>query len=139
MKLKTETYKIYLVPCVISSLLPPHIQDFVLSLVELNEVLYLSPACQSPFGWQHKGVSATPSSFESAANLLGVHSAPSSRSLLKLLKRTGPSSDPHTAATHPTTLCSVITALWTQPFDYFSVHLTVCSLSPYLTGSLRGT
>jgi len=43
---------------------------------------------------QLSGVSTTPSSFMSSADLLRVHSIPSSRSLMKKLNKTGPSTDP---------------------------------------------
>ena len=43
---------------------------------------------------QPSGVSATPPSFVSSANLLQVHSIPSSLSLMSKLNKTGPSTDP---------------------------------------------
>ena len=43
---------------------------------------------------QPAGVSTTPPSFVSSANVLRVHSNSSSRSLMKKLNKTGPSTDP---------------------------------------------
>ena len=43
---------------------------------------------------QPSGVSATPPSFVSQANLVRVHSIPSSRSLMKMLKKTGHGTEP---------------------------------------------
>ena len=48
---------------------------------------------------QPSHVSATPSSFVSLADLLKVDTIPSSRSLMKILNSTGPSTAPHTFLT----------------------------------------
>jgi len=70
----------------------------------------------------------------SSANLLRVHSVPSSRSLMKMLNRTGPSTDPWgtpLVSSLKLDFMSQITTLWGWLFSSFSVHLTVCSSSPY--------
>lgn len=70
---------------------PSQLQDFALPHVEFHDI----PVC--PTVWNHEvqpfGVSATPHSFASTANLLRVHPAPFSRSLMKILNRIGPSID----------------------------------------------
>ncbi|KAK4828728.1 hypothetical protein QYF61_000719 [Mycteria americana] len=107
----------------------PWVQDS--TLVELYEV----PA--SPFSsisrplWmaaQPSGISATPPSFVSSVNLLKVHSAPTSRSLMKMLNRTEPSTD-----SWGTLLVTglqldclpLITTLRTQPVSPFSIQLLI--------------
>ncbi|KAK4827586.1 hypothetical protein QYF61_019488, partial [Mycteria americana] len=72
---------------------------------------------------QPSGLSATAPSFVSSANLLKVHSVPAFRTLIKILNRTGPS---------PLDFVPLITTLWAQLFSQFSIHLTVCSSSPYI-------
>ncbi|KAK4806792.1 hypothetical protein QYF61_005588 [Mycteria americana] len=105
----------------------------------LNFMRFLSAHFSSLFRslWmaaRSSAISATPPTFVSPANLLRVHSAPSSRSLMKMLNRTGPSIDPW--ATPLVTgiqldFVPLIATLWAQPFSQFSIHLTVCSSSPY--------
>ena len=56
------------------------------------------------------------------------------RSLMKMLNRIGPSIKPW--GTPQVTglqwdFVPLITTLWTRLFSHFSVHLTVCSISPY--------
>ena len=65
--------------------IPPQVQDSTLAFVKPHQ----GPPCQSFY------VSATPPSFISSADLLRVDSVPSSRSLMKMLKKIGPSTDPH--------------------------------------------
>jgi len=54
----------------------------------------------------------------------------SSRSLMKMLNRTGPGIDPWgtplVTGLQPDFML-LITMLWAQPFSQFSVHLAVCS------------
>ena len=74
---------------------------------------------------QPSGVSTTPLSLVSSANLLRVHSNASSRSLMKKLNKTGPSTDPWgTSLVTSLQLDSapLITTLWVLPFSQFSIH-----------------
>ena len=67
---------------------------------------------------QPSGVSATPPSFTSSPNLLRVRSAPSSRSLMKMLNRTGPRFDNyalHPSPPLPELLASNLTSLDPSP------------------------
>ena len=75
---------------------------------------------------QPSGVSTTPPSLVSSANLLMVHFNSSSRSLLKKLNKTGPSTDPWgTPLVTGLQLDSarLMTALWVLLFSQFSIHL----------------
>ncbi|GAB0181629.1 hypothetical protein GRJ2_000628200 [Grus japonensis] len=69
------------------------------------------------------------------SKLAGLHSAPSSRSLMKILNRTGPSIDPWTTPLVTglqLDFVPLITTLWAWPFSRFSIHLIVCLSSPYI-------
>ncbi|KAK1208189.1 ZFR protein, partial [Pygoscelis papua] len=84
---------------------------------------------------QPSGTSATAPSFVSSANLLRVHSAPSSRSLRKILNMTGPSIDPWgtlLVTSLQLGFILLITTLWALLFSQLSVHLTICSSSSYI-------
>jgi len=91
---------------------------------------------------QRSGVPTTPLSSVSSANLLRVHSVPSSSSLMKKLNKIGPSTDPWgTLQVTGLQLDSapLMTTLRALPFSQFSVHLTVYSSSPrFLVRSLGG-
>jgi len=68
------------------------------------------------------GASATPLSFVLSTDLLRVHSAPSSRSLMKMLTRSGPAVDPW--GTQLVTglqldFVWLVTSLWDRPFSQF--------------------
>jgi len=83
---------------------------------------------------QPSGVSATPLSFVSSGNLSKVQSIPSSRSLMKMLSETGPSTDPWgtlLAIGLQLDSAPLITAVWVLAVSQFSSHLTVHSSVPY--------
>lgn len=83
---------------------------------------------------QSCGVSATPPIVVSSANFQRVHFAPSVRSLMKKLKRTGSTID-SVGGVHPGSWwkgwysMTHIIFLWAWPLIQFSVHLTVYSSS----------
>lgn len=54
---------------------------------------HISPSCQSPCA-QPSGLSTSPPSYASSANLLRVHSASSSRPLMKMSNKVSSSTDP---------------------------------------------
>lgn len=108
-----------------------HVQDFTFPLVELHESpprLFLQPVKQVLALYD----STTPCCISSLSSLLsmkllGVHSMPVSRSLMKSFHSTGPSID--TGGIPPVTglqmNCSPrITMLWTWLFYKFSNHIT---------------
>lgn len=113
---------------VVHGVVPLQGQDFAVLLVELHEVP-IGPFFQlekvsldgSTTPWS---ISHPPSSM-SPANLLGVHSAVS---LMKMLNRIRPSIN-HRAPLLVTGLQLdfkvLVTTLWAQPFDQFSVHLII--------------
>ena len=83
---------------------------------------------------QSPGVSVTPFSFVSSENLLRMHSAPLSRSLMKMLYTTASSINPWSMillTDMQLDFMPLVTTLWTQPYSQFSVHLTV-----YLSSSI---
>ena len=71
-------------------------------------------------------------SFALSVNLLRIHSAPLSRSVMKIIKRIRSSIDPQCTLVTDLQLDFVplITTLWARPFSQFSIHLTVSS-GPY--------
>ena len=82
----------------VPEVVPPQVQDFAFSRVELHEVPvipFLQPAEVTLNGsmtlWC---LSATSSSFVSLAKPLRLRSVPSSRSLMKMLRSTAPDIDP---------------------------------------------
>lgn len=90
---------------------------------------HLSSLSRSP--WMTAALTwATALSFVSPANLFRVHCTSSSRSLMNIFNRTGPSIDPWD--TLPLTgiqsgFALLTTALWAQTFSQFSIHLTASS------------
>ncbi|KAF1498675.1 hypothetical protein FQV18_0005633, partial [Eudyptula minor novaehollandiae] len=84
---------------------------------------------------QPAGVSdISPPSFVSSANLLSTHSAPSSRPLMKMLNRTGASIEPwamQLVTGLQLDFVPPISTPWAWSFSRFSIHLPVCSFSPY--------
>ena len=95
-------------------------------LLNVIRFLYSQHSCLSWFHWIASGVSATPPSSVASANYMRVHSIPSSESLMKMLNKLGPSSDP-CGALLATGLqldsAPLITTLWALPVSQFSVHL----------------
>jgi len=84
-------------PVLVPGVVLPQVQDPALALVELHQVPLcptLQPVQVSLMAAQPSGVSTTPPSLVSPADLLRVHSNSSSRSLMKKLNKTGPSTDP---------------------------------------------
>ena len=80
------------------------------------------------------GISTTPPRFVSSENFLREHSAPSSRSIKKMLNRTGPTIDPWCTLLvtgFQLDFVPLIMTLWAWRFNYFWVYLTVFSFSPY--------
>ena len=78
------------------------------------------------------GVLVTCPSFVSSANLVRLHSVPSSRSLMKVLNRTGPSIyswGPLLVTGLQLDFVPLITTLWAWPFSQFSIHVSVCMIS----------
>ncbi|KAK4807043.1 hypothetical protein QYF61_018384 [Mycteria americana] len=66
--------------------------------------------------------STLPHNLVSSANLLRVHSIPSSRSLIKILNRTGPNTEPWgtpLVTGHQLDLTPVTTTLWARPSSQF--------------------
>ena len=75
----------------------PRCRTLHLPLLNLIRFLSAQLSSLSSSHWmaaQPSGVSTTPPSLVSSANLLRVHSNPSSRSLMKKLNKIGPSTDP---------------------------------------------
>lgn len=88
----------------VHGLVPPQVQDFSILLAELDDVPFspfLQPSEVPPGSRTSSCVSATPPSFLSSANLLRVRSAPSSNSLMEMLKNIGPSIDPRVCCQSP--------------------------------------
>lgn len=82
---------------------------------------------------QFPGLSVTPQSFASSANLQRVHCALWSRSLMQWLNGTKASADP--CGTPRVTLfqqdfASLTTTLWVHPLSLFLIHFPVCSSRP---------
>ena len=82
---------------------------------------------------QPSGVSTTPPSFVSSANLLRVHSNSASKSLMKKLNKTGPSTDPWwTALVTGLQVDSapLTTTLWVLPFSHNPIVIPLKSTPP---------
>lgn len=81
-------------PIPVHEFISPQVQDFsLLDFMRFLTVYFLSLLRFIWMAARPSGVSATPSSLVSGANTLRVHSAPASRSLIKMLNRIRPSTD----------------------------------------------
>ena len=113
----------------------PQVQDFAFPWLNFMRFQFISPLWMAA---HPSGVSATPRSFESSANLLTVLSAPSSKLLMKMLlmkmlNNISPSVDrwgtPLVTGLH-LEFVPLVTILWAWTFSEFLVHLTVRLLNP---------
>lgn len=83
-------------PILVHGFISPQVQDF--SLLDFMRLLAVYFHSLLRFVWmaaRPSGVSATPPSLVSGANVLRAHSAPSSRSFMKMLNRIGPCTEPY--------------------------------------------
>jgi len=82
-----------------------------------------------------------PPNLVSSANLLRVHSMPLSRSSVKTLNRTGPSTNPWgrpLVTSHQLDLTPLTTTRWAQPSSRFFIHRRVCLSKPQADSFSRG-
>lgn len=103
------------------------IQDLAFPCVDLDEIP-LCPDCQGPSPWQHNPLAHQPllPDFTSPTNFPEVHSASSSRSLMKMWNSASPSMDPWgtpLVTRLQLDLIPLITALWAGLFSFKSISL----------------
>ncbi|KAK4823665.1 LOW QUALITY PROTEIN: hypothetical protein QYF61_005017 [Mycteria americana] len=111
-------------PVALHGVVVTQVQDLALSLLESHKI-GLGPSIQPiqiPLAFLPSSRSTLPHNLVSSANLLRVHSIASSRSLIKILNRTGPSTEPW--GTPLVTSCQVdltpfTTTLWARPSSQF--------------------
>ena len=101
---------------------------------------FLQPVQVSLDGFLPYNVLTTPLSLVSSANLLRVHSMPLSMSLIRMLKSTGPRTDPWgtllVPGLHPDT-DPLIKTLWLCPASQFLIHWTVHPSNPHFSNLER--
>ncbi|KAF1440525.1 Zinc finger RNA-binding protein, partial [Pygoscelis papua] len=111
----------------VHGVVPRWLQNFALPLVELHEIPigpFLQPVEVPLDGSTTLWHISHSSQFVSSANLWRVHSAPSSRSLMKVLNRTGPSIDPWCTLLVTSLQLGfilLINTFWAWPFSQFSL------------------
>ncbi|KAK4817624.1 LOW QUALITY PROTEIN: hypothetical protein QYF61_021527, partial [Mycteria americana] len=122
-------------PVALHGVVVTQVQDLALSFVEPHTI-DLSPwiqPVQVPLAFLPSSRSTLPHNLVSSANLLRVHSIPLSRSLIKILNRTGPSTEPWgtpLVTGRQLDLTPFTTTLWARPSSqFFTQQRGQCSKS----------
>ncbi|KAK4831743.1 LOW QUALITY PROTEIN: hypothetical protein QYF61_018873 [Mycteria americana] len=120
-------------PVALHGVVVTQVQDLALSLVEPHTI-GLGPlihTVQNPLAFLPSRRSMLPPNLLSSANLLRAHSIPSSRSLIKILNRTGSKTEPRRTSLvtgHHLHLTPFTITLWARPSSQFftqqRVHLS---------------
>ncbi|KAK4828429.1 LOW QUALITY PROTEIN: hypothetical protein QYF61_026525 [Mycteria americana] len=122
-------------PVALHGVVVTQVQDLTLGLVEPHTI-GLSPSVQPvqiPLAFLPSSRSTLPHNLVSSANLLRARSIPSSRSLIKILNKTGPKTEPWgtpLVTGRQLDLVPFTTTLWAQPSSQFFTQQIVHPSKP---------